>query len=549
VTVTNVAPVVDAGGPYSGAAGEVITLTASGSDPGGGVITYTWDLDDDGQFDDGSGSTVTYTWQVAGTYTVTVRAEDAQGLTSTDAASVDVGAAGVDHIVISPSAATILEGGGQAYSAEAFDAYDNSLGDVTNDTTFTIESGADGGCAGNVCTATADGVWTVTGTYIGLTDTAVLTVTNVAPTILEITDTGPAAEGSPITLTVSADDPGSDTLTYAFDWDNDGDFNDPDDVPPYAQTSSQASHAWPDDGMYTVRVRVYDDDTYTEATHQVSVLNAPPVADAGGPYTVAAGDTVTLTAAASHDPGSADTLTYTWDLDNDGLFGDAVGVTAPFSRTATGVYTVTVRVTDDDASSATDTARVTVTPAALSYIVLSPSEVGITAGEAQTYTVEAFDGLDNPIGDVSTSTTFEISSLAGGTWSQNVYTSQKAGVWTVTATYGTVVDTAVLTVTPGITHHVVIEPVHTSVFAGDPVTYTLWTADRFENLIADVSADAVFTVGGGAGGGWVGNVYHSEVVGRWIVTGTYQTWSAQGTLDVLERYPYRVYLPLIARDR
>ena len=48
----------------------------------------------------------------------------------TGTASLQVGGGGLDHIVISPSSATIVAGGSQAYTAQGFDAANNSLGDV-----------------------------------------------------------------------------------------------------------------------------------------------------------------------------------------------------------------------------------------------------------------------------------------------------------------------------------------------------------------------------------------------------------------------------------
>src|SRR5262249_41677827 len=90
-----------------------------------------------------------------------------------DDASILQSGGAVDHIVISPATATITAGGSQAYTGQAFDAANNSLGDVTASTTFTINP--NGSCTGATCTATTTGAHTATGTNAGKNGTASLT--------------------------------------------------------------------------------------------------------------------------------------------------------------------------------------------------------------------------------------------------------------------------------------------------------------------------------------------------------------------------------------
>ncbi|HEX9260399.1 MAG TPA: PxKF domain-containing protein, partial [Acidimicrobiales bacterium] len=86
----NAPPSVDAGGPYTVEEGEVVTLSATGSDPNGDSLTYAWDLDNDGTFET-PGQSVTLTAPAApATLTVRVRATDTGGLSATDAATVNV---------------------------------------------------------------------------------------------------------------------------------------------------------------------------------------------------------------------------------------------------------------------------------------------------------------------------------------------------------------------------------------------------------------------------------------------------------------------------
>ncbi|HHY57531.1 MAG TPA: hypothetical protein GYA08_19065, partial [Chloroflexi bacterium] len=77
VTVRDLPPIANAGGPYTGQEGQTVNLAASASDPNGGtIVAYDWDLDNDGQFDDATGATTSASWGDEGVYIIGVRATD-----------------------------------------------------------------------------------------------------------------------------------------------------------------------------------------------------------------------------------------------------------------------------------------------------------------------------------------------------------------------------------------------------------------------------------------------------------------------------------------
>ncbi|MDA0524285.1 PEF-CTERM sorting domain-containing protein [Methanococcoides alaskense] len=91
----NQPPVPDANGPYVGVVGSSITLDASGSyDPDGFIVSWEWDIDGDGVFDDATGETVMWTWNNVHTGVVAVRVTDDAGDTDFDATTVTVNEGG-----------------------------------------------------------------------------------------------------------------------------------------------------------------------------------------------------------------------------------------------------------------------------------------------------------------------------------------------------------------------------------------------------------------------------------------------------------------------
>jgi PKD repeat protein len=66
--------------PAEPALGATVTFTATASDPDGTVAAIQWDLDDDGQFDDGAGAVATWSFGTPGSRIVAVRATDNMGV-------------------------------------------------------------------------------------------------------------------------------------------------------------------------------------------------------------------------------------------------------------------------------------------------------------------------------------------------------------------------------------------------------------------------------------------------------------------------------------
>ena len=71
-------------------AGDAATLSSTAADPDGPIVSHTWDLDGDGQFDDAAGPVVSKTYSTAGRRTVHLRVTDSKGAVATASGSIDV---------------------------------------------------------------------------------------------------------------------------------------------------------------------------------------------------------------------------------------------------------------------------------------------------------------------------------------------------------------------------------------------------------------------------------------------------------------------------
>ena len=78
--------------PTSGAVGMTVSFDgSSSSDPNGDPLSYAWDLDADGAYDDSTATKPSWTYDAAGTFRVSLQVADGNGGTATDAVTIGVG--------------------------------------------------------------------------------------------------------------------------------------------------------------------------------------------------------------------------------------------------------------------------------------------------------------------------------------------------------------------------------------------------------------------------------------------------------------------------
>ena len=176
-------------------------------------------------------------------------------------------------------------------------------------------------------------------------------VSNLAPSASGFSSTAPVDQGTALSVTLDGGDDASAAdlaagLVYSFDFDNDGVYE-------VSGASNSASHVYDEAGTYLVHGRVSDKDGGSsdyEASVVVRLVNLAPTATlvvTGSPANE--GDSVSVSLAGASDSAAdlAAGLTYSFDLDNDGVYelsGSASTVSRVFGDN--GTYTVNARVTD-----------------------------------------------------------------------------------------------------------------------------------------------------------------------------------------------------------
>ena len=139
-----------------------------------------------------------------------------------------------------------------------------------------------------------------------------------------------------------------------------------------------------------------DDGTVHRITY--AAANQPPTAvitanPTNGPVPL----TVSFDGTGSSDPESKP-LSYSWDLNGDGTFGDATASTASYTYTTAGVYHPSLRVTDDQGVSDTKSVTVTAGNTAPIAVIDSPaSSLTWKVGDTINFSGHATDAQDGTL--------------------------------------------------------------------------------------------------------------------------------------------------------
>ncbi len=351
------------GAVKEGSAGSV---SFSGVSGGSGAYLYSYDFDNNGQFEITNSTSPTAvvpsSFLADGPFTRTVRGvvTDSSGAQASYTTSI-----AVNNVAPTP-AITIVPTMGPAAALFTFagSATDPSAADQAS-----LKYAWDFGDGGSATGANVSHTYAKPGTYavtLRVTDkdggsgTATTSVVyNAPPPPAPVTATfgngGAVKEGSAGSVSFSGVSGGSGAYLYSYDFDNDGKFEIANSTSPTAVVPA----SFLDDGPGSRAVRgVVTDSGGAQAsfTTSIAISNVAPTptitSAAAGPAA-----NVFSFAGSATDPSTADqaTLKYSWD------FGDGTGATgasASHTYAKPGTYTVTFAATDKDGGSGTATTSV-----------------------------------------------------------------------------------------------------------------------------------------------------------------------------------------------
>ena len=329
--------------------GQEIEFNAVASDLS--ELTYIWDFGDGSEQDVGIDITsVTHIYVDDGRYQLILTVRDVDGASVTRTATINIRNA-VPEFIKDQEDVEAFQKSEIEFSVEAKDSgeedtlsYRWNFGDGTPEKFSGEESKSShkyedkGEFNASVTVTDKDGGESV--------HEFVVNVKNLPPEVDRPIGTTEGYEGDEFVFQATAN---KEELFYQWDFD-DGETKN-------GRNLDSISHIYKADKVYNVTVTVTDADLEEAKSEvlQVTVNNAEPVANPGGPYTGKEGGEIKFDASQSTDPGG-DPLIYQWEFNGETKEGEIV----TFDLKTVGASTATLKVTDNAGESVDAEVNVTV---------------------------------------------------------------------------------------------------------------------------------------------------------------------------------------------
>jgi RHS repeat-associated protein len=202
-------------------------------------------------------------------------------------------------------------------------------------------------------------------------------------------------------------------------------------------TGPTPTHVYSSTGTFNVTLTVTDNSgapASANTTASVTIPNQPPVANAGGPYSVSANTPIQFNGTTSSDPDGTIT-SYQWNF-GDGSTGN--GVTTTHTYLVPSSYTVTLTVTDNLGATAANSVNVNVRDPRISRLQIFPGNVTLRPGAHEMFAAVAFDSTNVQIGGINYSWHTNYSGQDGRVSISQTgeFQSEVEGVYAVTAEGG-----------------------------------------------------------------------------------------------------------------
>jgi glucose/arabinose dehydrogenase len=392
--------------PSTGAAPLQVALDATGSsDPDGDALTFAWDLNGDGQFDDATGASVSHTFAAPGTYHPAVKVTDPDGASGTDSVTVQAGnTAPSAHIDAPLDTLTWAVGDSIQFSGSAADAQET-----------VPASGYSWSVIIHHCPNPSDPTDCHTHPPIeqvdGVTGGSFPAPDHDYPSYLEIqltvTDSGGLTGSDSVTIHPRPVQFGVDSSPAGIEVGIDQGI----ETTPFSeQVIEKSRHSVAAPGSVSIGGDTYYFNSWSDGGAAAHTITTPGDTDLGLTYTqnqppaavVSAAPssgtaplTVTMDASRSTDADSPPPLTFAWDLDGDGQFDDATGAVVSHTYSTPGDYAPAVRVTDPDGAYGTVSTPVHVNNPLGPSLVLGVSTASCVA---EAPTIVGTKGADRLVG-------------------------------------------------------------------------------------------------------------------------------------------------------